>query len=207
MKLKGITSLAEPIVDPTSLALRTTLYDRTGRAVKFTRRGYLTNVLVRHTAADAAFALMWSLYNPDASVVITLRAIRVAMMFDGTSPGVQSRTAHVWRTSSTAAPTGGTAITPTKKRTSDAASIADVRFINAVGLTLGALVRVGEPLMRLSVNENITGQIHMFEHVPLPLSRPITLLKNQGVGIFVGDITATTVTGTEYAGYVEWDEV
>jgi hypothetical protein len=195
-------------IDGTSKAARTLLYDCAGRSVvlKATSGSFLTSILIRQSAASVANTLVWSLFNPDNSgVVARIRAIRLMMLFDGTSPGAQGRNVLVYRTGGLSAPTAGTALTPTKKRTADAASVCDVRFLDT-GLTT-SLTKMGDPFGRFNLPMDTTGKFVLaewpYETGLRRLTSPMELREMEGIGIYLGD---TAVIGQGLCGYVEWDE-
>lgn len=188
-----------------------TLYDSSGNELikKPSRGSYVANVLLRQSAATAANTIVWSLFNASATVRCYIRSIRLQMLFDGTAAAGTSRAYYLQRIA-TAAPSAGTAITPAEKRSADAASIADVRFLDT-GLTVGAMTVVGtagtDSFARICLPISVTGVVQYF---PIPLHimaerliAPIELVQNEGIGIFLNE--ATTI-GVGLCGAVEWDE-
>jgi len=194
-------------IDPVSEAARATLYDSLGNELitKPSAGSFLANVLIRQSAASAADAIVWSVFNASATVKVRIRSIRLMILFDGTAAAATTRAYYLQRTA-TAAPTAGTAITPAQKRSADAASIADVRFLDT-GLTKGAMTAVGSPFCRIALPISVTGTVQPFA-VPLyimaeRLISPIELVEDEGIGIFLNEITTI---GFGLAGTVEWDE-
>lgn len=198
-------------IDPTSKAARATLYDSSGNelVVKPTEGSFVAQVLLRQSAATAANSLVWSLFNTNATKKLRVRSIRLMILFDGTAAAATTRAYYLQRTK-TAAPTGGTAIVPSKKRTADAASIADVRFVDT-GLTVGSLVTEGtqntDAFMKIAMPISATGGVQQF---PLPLHlmaerliAPIELGQNEGIGVYLNE---NTTVGLGLAGAFEWDE-
>jgi hypothetical protein len=197
----------EATVDATSKALRTTLYDSSGNELikKPTAGSYLANVLIRQSTTTSADAIVWSLFNADASKKCRIRSIRLQVVFDGTTASTTTRAYYLQRTA-TAAPSSGTTITPSLKRTGDAASVADVRFVDT-GLTVGSMTKVYSPFCKIALPISATGLVQYF---PIPLYvmaerliSPIELLQNEGIGIFLNE---NTTAGFGICGTVEWDE-
>jgi len=195
-------------IDPTSKAGRATLYDSLGNELiaKPTEGSFLASVLVRQSTTTAADAIVWSLFNASSTVKVRIRSIRLEMLFDGTAAAATSRSYYIERTT-TAAPTAGTAITPAKKRSADAGSITDVRFLDT-GLTKGTMGVTASPFFRIALPISVTGNV---QALPLPLHlmgeriiAPILLVQNEGIGIFIND--TNTTAGIGIAGVVEWDE-
>ncbi len=184
-----------------------TLYDSSGNELikKPSEGSYLANILIRQSAASVANTLIWSLFNPSATVKVRVRSIRHVMLFDGTAAVATTR-AYYWQRTATAAPSAGTTITPTKKRTTDANSVVDLRFLDT-GLTIGALTQVASPFIKIAVPISGTGTRSMLT-VPLHvmgerLISPIELVLNEGIGLYLNE---TTTIGVGIAGVVEWDE-
>jgi hypothetical protein len=207
----GGGSGAKLSIDSTSKAARATLYDSAGNElIAIPSAGsFVAQILIRQSTTTAADAIVWSLFNASGSVKVRIRSLRHTMIFDGTTAAATTR-AYYWQRTKTAAPTGGTQIIPTQKRSADAASIADVRFLDT-GLTKGSMTVQGtqntDALAKVSMPISATGGINPFQ-IPLHvmaerLIADITLAQNEGVGLFLNE---TTTAGIGIAGLVEWDE-
>jgi hypothetical protein len=195
------------IVDPTSKALRSTLYDSLGNELikKPSAGSFLANVLIRQTTTTSADAIVWSLFNADATKKCRIRSIRLQVVFDGTLAATTTRAYYLQRTA-TAAPSAGTTITASQKRSGDAASVTDIRFLDT-GLTVGSMTKVYSPFCKIALPISVTGLVQYF---PIPLYvmaerliSPIELLQNEGIGIFLNE---NTTAGFGICGAVEWDE-
>lgn len=194
-------------VDPTSKAARVTLYDSSGNELILlpTEGSFLSNILLRQSATTAADSLVWSLFNTSSTVKMRIRSIRQIIMFDGTTAAATTR-AYYWQRTGTAAPTGGSTITPTKKRSGSNASVADLRFVDT-GLTRGSNASVGSPFIKLATPISVTGNaipfLGQFHVMAERLISPIELGQNEGIGLFLNE---QTTIGFGTAGVVEWDE-
>jgi hypothetical protein len=194
-------------VDPTSKAGRVTLYDSLGNELikKPSAGSYLANVLIRQSATTAANTMVWSLFNTSSTIFNRIRSVRLAVVFDQTATGATTKAYYLQRIA-TAVPSGGTAITPTTKRTGDASSIADVRFADT-GYTTTSMTTVASPFCKIAIPISATGTINVmalpFYIMGERLFSPIELGQNEGIGIFLNEQTAI---GMGIAGQVEWDE-
>jgi hypothetical protein len=123
-------------IDPTSKALRVTLYDSAGNELVKEPSGgiYHLPVGLRLTAAVAAGSAVWAMRN-GGTRTIYITEIDLLFGFDGTAAATTSR----WELIrfSDANPSGGTAMTPVKHATAMAASsVQDARFNAAAALTV-----------------------------------------------------------------------
>ncbi len=197
-------------VDP-SKAARVTRFDTDGNELQPSVLGsYLVNIFILLGGNVAADVLLWSLFNPSATVDIQVRAIRATCFFSGTAGGTSQRGFYANR-SNIVAPTGGTVITPTKKRTGDATSVADLRFDNAALTVTGGNARFGIPLIRWVQPISFTSpgeETHEHDlRMYVPGQRqiaPLVLAYNEGLGIYLHSAAGA---GVGLFGYVEWDEV
>jgi hypothetical protein len=198
-------------VDPTSKAARATLYDSAGNELIAipTEGSFLAQILLRQSATTAADSIVWSLFNTNATKKVRIRSLRLEILFDGTAAAGTTR-AYYWQRTATASPTGGTAIVPSQKRTADAASIANVRFVDT-GLTKGSMTVVGtqstDAFCKIAMPISATGGVQQF---PIPLHQmaerlisDILLVQNEGIGLFLNE---QTTVGMGICGAVEWDE-
>jgi hypothetical protein len=208
----GATGTTDQLtIGATSKAADVTLYDPAGREIikKPTTGSYLAGILIRNSASNPGNnTLIWSLFNSSKTVVVEIRRILIDTIFDGTGSGAVAGLFYLARTN-TAAPTGGTAVTPTKKRTGDPASVVDLRFLDT-GLTKGSLVIAGDPFARTEITEQNTGGVVNWDLPKYRLmqrqSAPIELGYLDGIGLFVGAAT-NIIAGLGLCGFVEWDEV
>lgn len=196
-------------VGPTSKAAWVTLYDANGREVvrKPTLGSFIANILIRQSAATVTGNIVWSLFNSDPSTLVRIRNINFWHIFDGAATA--TGTTYAWYKTNVVAPTGGSTITPTKKRSGDSASVCDVRFLDT-GLTQGNLVKNGDPFFRTNVSVN--GATGVYERYTM---RKAAGFRRTGGHIEIGPtegiamaLFATGATiGQGACGFVEWDEV
>lgn len=196
-------------IDPTSLAARATLFDASGRevATKPTGGSYLAHILIRQAAATTAGNVVWSLWNTSTTLMLRVRSMVWTQLYDGgaTAAGI---TYGWFKTSSitTTAPTGGTAIVPTKKRSADGAATADVRFL-ATGLTLGSVTLATDPFFRMNLSANVPTRWENYSLLArLPFTRNGEIEVGPREGVAMAIVTGATTAGSGLAGYVEWDE-
>lgn len=194
-------------VDPTSKAGRITLYDSSGNELikKPSAGSYVANILIRQSATTAANTMVWSIFNTSSTIFNRIRALRLLMMFDQTATAATTKAYYLQRIA-TAVPSGGTAITPTKKRSGDTGAVADIRFADT-GYTTTSMTTVASPFCKIAVPISVTAVI---APMPMPLHvmgerlfSPIELGQNEGIGIFLNE---TAAIGQGIAGYVEFDE-
>ncbi len=196
-------------IDPASNAGRVSLYDAAGNALisSPSNGSFIANILLRQSATTAANSCVWALFNAHATIKARIRSIRQVILFDGTAAAATTR-AYYWQRISTAAPTGGTAILPTEKRTAGGAAVVDVRFLDT-GLTGATLVGTGgqDSFARVALPISVTSFVYT---LPQPyyvanerLISPIELGQNEGIGLFLNE---QTTVGMGTSGLVEWDE-
>lgn len=209
MKVTGISSGSNATVDPTSKAIRTGLYDPFGREIvkKPSAGSFITHILIRQSAATAAASNVWQMFNPATSgVIYRIRAMRVVMVFDGTAVAGNGRN-YTFSKTRGVAPSSGTAVVPTKKRSGDSASTADVRFLDT-GLTVTGNTTNGDPVIRINTTISVTGIYQLFEYPRESslrrLTSPLELRPGEGLGLYITGNAA--VVGQGMCGYVEWDE-
>lgn len=203
----GVTGTTDQLtVDPTSNAARVTLYDAAGREVikKPTTNGFLAHILIRQSTGTTQPKLIWSLFNPTPGSIFRVRRIVYNFHFDGTATA--SGANYNWFRTAFGAPTGGTTITPTQKKTGSA-STADVRFLDT-GLTQTVNASVGDAFIKLNWSENTTAQMYPFswplEYQMKRLNSAIELQFNEGIGLFL--VVNNAIAGAGFSGFVEWDE-
>lgn len=191
-------------VDATSKAARVTIYDSAGFEVQAPPVGvYLLPVNVRQTAATAANSVVWAMRN-GASRTLTVKQINVTVDFDGTLAALTTPRYGVQRFT-IAAPTGGTALVPIKKRsTYSASTVADARFLDT-GLTLGAMVFETDAMV-FGVTASVTGgnSLRPFDFtVSGERHSGFELAPNEGLCI---RLNTAAVIGVSLTGFVGWDE-
>lgn len=193
-------------VDPTSKALRVTLYDTLGVEVNKAPIGsYLLPInMGRLTAAIAANSLIWSVRNAVGSgKTVKIRRILSNVAFDGTAAATTAL--YDWVRFSAATPTGGTAMTVIKKRNSAPASaVTDARFNAAAALGVAGVVfetsffSIGNQRQvaagkTADLRFEVSGQDYdNFELAP-----------GEGMGIRLNQVA---VIGDSISGGVTWDE-
>lgn len=89
---------------------------------------------VRQSAATAAGAIVWGLYNPSAARTVYVRALQLQMFFDGTAAASQMKYELVKYTGVTAF-SGGVAAPPMFRRTSQAGGVVSQARVLDTGLT------------------------------------------------------------------------
>ena len=192
-------------VDPTSKAGRVTIYNASGVEMFATPSGaFLAPVNIRQTAATAAPATVWSMRNPTSSTKVAyIRRIFVVMAFDGIAAASTAR--YDFMRFSAATPTGGTAITPIKKRNADAGTaVTDLRFVDT-GLTVAG-VTFETAFATVSLPLALTGGVQAFDmNFEKPGERYSTFDLVAGEGLAV-QLNVTAVAGQSLVGFAEWDE-
>ncbi len=122
-------------VDTTPQAARAILYDSEGVPLQPTviYEG-LSLINVRQSAATAAGAATWGIYNPSATKIVRVKSMRMQMYFDGTAVATNMRYELIKMTGITTF-SGGTVVTPMNKRTSQAGALTTVTRVLDTGLT------------------------------------------------------------------------
>ena len=197
-------------VGATSNALRTTLYDPQGREIvevpsTTAFRSYIGGFNILHAGATATATIMVALANPSKTDYIRVRSFRSIIGFNGTAPGASTRS-HAW-TRAVGQPAGSnTVITPTKKRSGDIASVADMQTNNA-GMGTTAPATNGDNAWVQTVSVAVTSNLQFYSWPAqtelASNSSPVELRFNQAL-ILVCKGTAIQGLGT--SGYIEWDE-
>lgn len=122
-------------VDPTSLALRASLYDPNGNALvpKETYRGSV-RILVRQSAATGAGAAVFGVYNSNGTKTVRVVKIRMQFGFDGTGAATNMRYEWIKATGITTF-SGGTLETASQFRGAFGAPVSAVARTLDTGLT------------------------------------------------------------------------
>lgn len=201
----GVGSAEKLTVDPTSKAARVTLYDSAGNKLLLdTPTGaYMLPVNIRQSAATAANATVWAMRN-GATKVMSIRRLRLAMMFDGTAAATTTLKYTIQRFSA-ATPTAGTALTVIKKRSSYGAStVADARFLDTGLTTTSVTFETDAHILALPISVTSGNAFYdiQFGRANEPYG-DFELAVNEGLCI---RLLNTAVVGQGLVGGVEWDE-
>lgn len=165
---------------------------------------YMLPIIARQTAASASGSTVWAMRLPAvATMRVKVKRLQISSNFDGTAAASQGR--YDLARFNTATPTGGTALTIAKKRSSAPASaVTDARRLDT-GLTVTSVVFEAE-MLSLGVCRQRGAQFMDLETDERPEStnNEIELLPGEGLCVRLG---ATAVIGDELSGYIEWEEV
>lgn len=217
IQLKSVAGSTIATIGATSKAIRITNYDSGGNVLnKIPTGSYLAPVSIRHTAADAVDSCVWHMRNNDTSqtsspLVVHIRAINLIFGFDGTAATNTVR--YALHRSFAATPTGGTAVTVIKKKTSYAASVVgDIRGNAVLTFSAGvsnsfeggtaspsAISIFGNPI---SVTNAVCSYMMQINN-PNETLECIELQPGEGLGI---RLAVAAVAGQMLSGYIEWDE-
>jgi hypothetical protein len=167
-------------------------------------------VNVRQSAATAAAAIVWGLYNASATKIVYVRAIQLQMFFDGTAAATLMKYELVKYTGVTAF-SGGAGVTPMHKRTSLSAALVAAARVLDTGLT--ATSGAAQSPVQIGAMGRVTMTATNFQsYVTMPLSQnergtlsalAIELAQNELLAIRQ---SATSVIGDNIVGYVETAE-
>lgn len=191
-------------IDPTSKAARVTLYDSNGNESNKPPTGcYMANVNIRQTAATIAGTTVWAMLN-SGTLTAFLRHIRVAVSFDGTASAATTLRYEIERFT-VATPSGGTLITPVKKRNSyPSPSVGNVRFLDT-GVTMTSAV-FESPFHTIGVPASPTGQ-SVEQDLDFETTNeryaPLEIAVNEGLCI---RLSTAAVIGMGLKGSISWDE-
>lgn len=193
-------------IDPTSKAGRVTLYDAAGNEIHPVPTGAYVMPLVRGriTAAIAANSLIWGM-RAGASLTVFIRRIRIVCAFDGTAAASTQQFEFIRFVN--ANPTGGSVLTPIKKRGAYAGStVQDARFNAGAALGVAGISFDGNGFGDFGVSRGATGASAMLELVFSSAAERFSrfeLAPNEGLGIRT---VVATVVGDSIQGAIEWDE-
>jgi len=193
-------------IDPTSNAGRVTIYDSAGLETSKPPTGaYIANVNIRQTAVTAANSTVWAMRNVAGPLTVYIRHIRLIVSFDGTAAATTTLRYDIERFD-TATPTGGTAVTVVKKRSTYATSnVTDVRFLDT-GLTTTS-VAFGAAFHTIGLAASVTnGGMEQDLDFTTALERynaPFELASGEGLCI---RLNVAAVVGLSLRGSVTWDE-
>lgn len=168
-------------------------------------------VNVRQTAATAAGAIVWGLYNASATKIINIRSMALQMFFDGTAAATLMKYEMVKYTGVTGFSLG-VVVTAMHKRTSLAAAVVGVARVLDTGLT--ATGGTAQAVVPLGAMGRVTQTATNFQSVwSMPLSpaergtiaaMSIELAQNELLAIRQ---SAVSVIGDNIVGYVEASEI
>lgn len=167
-------------------------------------------------ATLAADSTLFSLRNTDASKLILVNRLEVAGIVAGTvTAGVDFDLAAFVARSFSASDTGGSAVTPSKLRSTLDASViaaADLRVAGTAGLTAGTRTLDTSPLARvMGTTGTAVGTSFFGGKVPLIETNPgdLRLLLGQNEGLVITNAgTAGPITGTfNVMVNLEWLEI
>lgn len=191
-------------IDPTSNAARVTLYDSGGSEVyppdsHYMVSGATSAVVAASLAANTTLASM----RNGASKNIHINRLRVAMSVATVGTSALVSGAIGWQRFTTATPTGGTARTVARKRTSySATTIADVRDSNAA-LTVTSVAftdlfsMINVPIMTAGIQTIWAIDLDEHDH--------IVLEANEGICLRTQIVMPATQTWM-YSYLIEWYE-
>lgn len=191
-------------IDPTSKAGRVTLYDSLGNEIAKPATGsYVADINVRQTAASAIGTTIWTMRNTGALTAL-IRQISLIMAFDGTAAAATTLRYDIARFSG-ATPTGGTAVTPVKKRNSyGASSVTDLRFLDTGLTTTGITFESAFHTIALPVSVTSgNAQLHLPFTLPGERYSPFELATGEGLAI---RLNVAAVIGLSLTGSVHWDD-
>ena len=192
-------------IDATSKAGRATLYDAAGNALIPAPSGsFMLPINVRQTAASAAASTVWTVRN-GASKTMRLRRLFAAVVFDGTAAAATTLKYALQRFSA-ATPTGGTALTAVKKRTTYSAStIADARFLDTGLTTTGVTFETDAAILPIAVSVTAqTAVMDVYFERTAELHSTFELAANEGLAL---RLNTAAVIGMGIDGFLEWDEL
>lgn len=209
-------------VDPTSKAIRATLYDSTGQELlKHPDGTYMLPLEVRHTSAAAANTVFFNLRGPPTKTAYVKR-IYGQTCFDGTALAASGTMRLGWiRGTGAASPTGGAALTAIQKDTTDpTATITEARIVLAgtalttTGITYDAnpFYVVGLPAMSVQVAAPATsgdsGNCEPFDlrfcEPYQPIDDCMAIRANEHLALRTQTVAA--IIGLTVMGTIEWAE-
>jgi hypothetical protein len=164
-------------------------------------------VNVRQSAATAAGAIVWGLYNSSGAKTIYIRSVSLQMYFDGTAAATLMKYEIVKYTGVTAF-SAGSVVTAMHKRTSLSGAVVGVARVLDTGLT--ATSGTAQAVVPLGAMGRVTQTVTNFQGVwTMPLASnergtlnamSIELGQNELLAIRQ---SATSVVGDNIVGYVE----
>ena len=167
-------------------------------------------VNVRQSATTGAGAIVWGLYNPNASRVVVAESMQFQMFFDGTAAATLMKYELVKYTGVTSF-SGGSVVTPMHRRSGLAASLVGVARVLDTGLTQGA--GTAQSPIPLGAMGRVTQTTTNFQSVwSMPLLAAAELANAQSIELATNELlairqTVISVIGDNIVGYVESTEV
>jgi hypothetical protein len=135
VKIVGAVSGVEADTNATSKALNVILYDSNNNPLQPTKTySGIVLINVRQSAATAAGAVVWGLYNANATKIVHVESILLQMFFDGVAVATNMRYELLKMTGITAF-SGGAAVTPSHKITSQSGAQVSAARVLDTGLT------------------------------------------------------------------------
>lgn len=196
-------------IDSASNAARVTLYNTNGVEVGDSQPigSYLLPINIRQSTAAGTGVTVWALRNT-GTTTLSIRRIVLTMGFDGVAVASTMSRYELIRFYS-ATPSGGTALTPVKKRTTYPTSGVDARLLDT-GLTVTGVTFDAFPFYVISRPTSVTsvvteGELNFMESGQTKFS-PFELAVNEGLAIRLTTVAATTIIGVSLTGMIEWDE-
>jgi len=204
IEVKSGATIDTLTVDPTSKAARVTQYKSDGAELFKTPTGsyFLPIPNQRLTAAIAVNSAIYAFRN-GASKVIKIKRIYLICGFDGTAAATTS--CYQLQRFSAATPSGGTALTAIKKKTTlGASTIVDARYNYAAALTVTGITFETSFVETGCARQVNAVQILQMCAGPETQESIIELQPNEGLAIRLG---VAAVIGDNIGGYIEWEEV
>lgn len=210
--LAGGSSGALQEVDATPLAARVILYDSAGNPLQPTPSCMGVSLInVRQSAATAAGAAVWGIYNSSSTVRVVIQSVVMSLFFDGTAAATLMRYELIKMTGITVF-SGGTVVTPSFKRTSLSGALVSQGRVLDTGLTTtsgtaqaamwnGTQGRVTQTTTNFSRSEYsppIATQAAMLVAPGMELAQNEALLLRQTVASVIGDNVVGSCEFFEY---------
>jgi hypothetical protein len=193
-------------VDATSKAARATLYDSAGNELLVVPAGeYVAGFLnTRISAIIAAGSAIWAM-RAGAANRVYIRELTLMCSFDGTAAATTSFFGLVRFTG--ANPTGGTALTMFKKRTTyGATNVQDARFNAGAALTVAGITFESTTQAAFGVGcARQVSSTNVLNVGPRDMDRlgGFVLEPNEGLALMC---IVATVAGDSVQGHIAWEE-
>ena len=203
VKIAGAATNQDLEVDLTSKAARVTLYRSDGSEISNIPTAYLLPIpMLRLTAAIAAASKIWAMRN-GTSKMMRIKRLALFVGFDGTAAATTS--CYQLMRFAGATPSGGTALSAVKKKSSlGASTMMDARYNYGAALTVTGITFETSCLeigAQRQVNAN--NGMGLFADLEGPDSI-IELAPNEGLAI---NLFVASVIGDSIGGYIEWEEI
>lgn len=158
---------------------------------------YSMPVNIRQSAATTAGSTVWSMRNAANSIkMISIESIILNLSFDAPNPLVRNLLRYELIRFNTAAPSGGTSITPIKMdNLAESTTVTDARFLDT-GLTVTSVVF--ETAFAIVSIPSITGSTaHYIRNIPIKLAA------GEGLAIRLSE---NAIAGMGICGEIIWGE-